>query len=537
MSSRTRSAELAALTAIAAEVNRTQDLKEILTAALRMTLGVMGESAGEIFLLDKESGDLILYVHQGLSDSFLDSEAVVGFDECLCGLALRSKGLSVIEDLATHPARSRLACVREGFAACVHLPLLARGEVLGLLNIQSRGVPPLTAEDEELLVAIGHQIGIAIANARLIEEAERRRAMLDSVMCSLVDGLILLDRRGRIIFVNPRAEQMLDLPADTLLGQRAGELDGLLAGRVAQPQEVMSRLQAAAEDLEATPAVEVLLTVPGPRTVEVRLFPILGAGEGRLGLGLLLRDISREKELDEIKSQLLATVSHELRTPLASIKGFATTLLREDVEWDEASRHEFLSIIDQESDRLSELIGNLLDMSRIEAGTLRVEPELADLGALLQETAAEFQVMTHAHRFEARVPEALPPVWADPRRTRQVLRNLVENAVKYSPDGGSVCLEVGVQADQAVVSVADEGLGIDARHQERIFERFYQADSASTRQVGGSGLGLAISKAIVEAQGGRIWVESEVGIGSTFYFTLPLAQGRGRSFEEGGERG
>ena len=524
MSPRTRSAELAALTAIAAQVNCTQDLKEILSAALRTTLEVAGESAGEIFLLDEENGNLVLYVHQGLSDSFLDAEAVVGSGECLCGLALRSEELLVVGDVATHPARSRLACVREGFAACVHLPILARGEVLGLLNIQSRDARPLTAEDKELLMAIGHQIGIAIANARLIEEAERRRATLDSVVSSLVDGLILLDRRGRIAYVNPRAEEMLDLPAGALLGQGADKVHQVLGGRVARPQEVVNQLQAAAENLGATPTVELLLTAPEPRTVEVRFFPIHGAGEGDLGLGLLLRDITRERELDEMKSQLLATVSHELRTPLASIKGFATTLLREDVEWDEATRREFLSIIDKESDRLSELIGNLLDMSRIEAGTLRLEPGVVDLAALVQETVAEFRVMTSAHRFEASVPDVLPPVWADPRRTRQVLRNLVENAVKYSPDGGPIRLVVEVEADEALVSVADRGLGIDPQHQGRIFERFYQADSASTRRVGGSGLGLAISKAIVKAQGGRIWVESQVGVGSTFYFTLPLAR-------------
>jgi signal transduction histidine kinase len=255
----------------------------------------------------------------------------------------------------------------------------------------------------------------------------------------------------------------------------------------------------------------------------VRVFPIQSPEGGSQGLALLLHDVTRERELDEIKSRLLSTVSHELRTPLASIKGFATTLLREDVDWDETSRREFLSIIDEESDRLSELIGNLLDMSRIEAGELPVEPEPIDLLPIIQETAAEFQMMTHDHHFQLQLPGTLPLAMADPRRTRQVLRNLVENAVKYSPGGGPVTIAAQPEEERIIVSVADRGIGIDPEQLDRVFDRFYQVDSASTRKVGGSGLGLSISKAIVEAQAGSIWAESEAGVGSTFYFSLPLA--------------
>jgi signal transduction histidine kinase len=242
-----------------------------------------------------------------------------------------------------------------------------------------------------------------------------------------------------------------------------------------------------------------------------------------LGLGLLVRDITRERELDEMKSQLLSTVSHELRTPLASIKGFATTLLREDVAWDEDTRREFLSIIDRESDRLAELISNLLDMSRVEAGTLRVEPEETDLGLLITETADEFQRMTRRHHIQTRLPRQGRLVLADPRRARQVLRNLVENAVKYSPNGGQITITAQQLDTHMQTSVADEGIGIEPAQLSRIFDRFYQVDSASTRKVGGSGLGLSICKAIIEAHGGQIWAESEPGVGSMFTFTVPLA--------------
>jgi PAS domain S-box-containing protein len=400
---------------------------------------------------------------------------------------------------------------------------MARGETLGLLCIQSRNQRQFTPDDEELLTAIGNQIGIAIANAQLIDDAERRRATLDSVMNSLVDGLILVDTRSRIAYLNPHTEEILGLPASALVGQTLDTREHGITEHVAQPEQVLGQLRAAIRGPQYTPTVEFTLTAPATRTIQARFFPIQDAGGGSLGLGLLLRDITREKELDEMKSQLLSTVSHELRTPLASIKGFATTLLREDVEWEEETRREFLSIIDEESDRLTELIGNLLDMSRIEAGTLRVEPEPTDLGPIIQETAAAFQMMTRGHQIEVLLAPALPLVMADPRRARQILRNLVENAIKYSPQGGPITISASADASSVQTSVADQGIGIESPHTDSVFDRFYQVDSASTRRVGGSGLGLSICKAIVEAHNGTIWVESQSGSGSTFYFTFPLA--------------
>jgi two-component system phosphate regulon sensor histidine kinase PhoR len=532
LSDRTRSAELAALTAIAAQVNCTQDLDEILAGALETTLEVIGEDSGEIFFLNEEAHELTLHTHQGVSRDYVKSESVLDAAECLCGLAVQTRKALVTSDMAAHPARSREACQREGFQACIRLPLLARGEVLGLLNIQSRNHREFSIADQELLTAIGNQIGIAIANAQLIEDAERRRATLDSVMNSLVDGLVLVDRSGRIVYLNPCAKQILDLPARTLLGQTLDEMERDIAAHVSQPEQVLAELRSAAAEPEGTPTVELTLTSSPARTLEARFFSIGDTGGGSLGMGLLLRDITREKELDEMKSQLLSTVSHELRTPLASIKGFATTLLREDVEWDDASRHEFLSIIDKESDRLSELIGNLLDMSRIEAGTLRMEPEPTDLRPITEETATGFRMMTHDHEFYLRLPPFLPLAMADPRRTRQVLRNLVENAVKYSPEGGPITIRAQVKAGTIQISVADQGIGIDPKQLDSIFDRFYQVDSASTRKVGGSGLGLSICRAIVEAHHGEIWVESQPGAGSTFYFTLPVAPLPGEDSQE-----
>ncbi len=529
MPDRTRIAELAALTSIAAQVNCTQALDEILAGALNTTLEVVGEESGEIFLLDEETGDLLLHTHQGLPETFIREESVIGAGECLCGQAVQSQRILLSANMTAHPARTRSACLREGFQSCIRLPLLARGEILGLLCIQSRNHRQFLAADEELLTAIGNQIGIAIANARLIEDAEQRRATLDSVMSSLVDGLMLVDKRGRIAFLNPRAEEILNVPALSVLGRTLEVMQHDMSRHIPDSERVLSQLWAAIAAPESAQTLEFTVMTTPSRTLQARFFSIEGSGGS---LGILLRDITRERELDAMKSQLLSTVSHELRTPLASIKGFATTLLRDDVSWDDQSRREFLSIIDEESDRLTELISNLLDMSRVEAGTLRVETEPTQLRPLIEETAAEFQMMTPRHQFRVQLPSSLPLVLADPRRARQVLRNLVENAVKYTPAGGSITISAQAIPDFVQITVIDQGIGIESKQLNNIFDRFYQVDSASTRKVGGSGLGLSICKAIVEAHGGEIWVESQLGVGSTFHFTLPQVHVDARTMEE-----
>lgn len=228
------------------------------------------------------------------------------------------------------------------------------------------------------------------------------------------------------------------------------------------------------------------------------------------------------REMDKVKSQLISTVSHELRTPLASIKGYSTSLQRPQGKLDEHTRQEFLQIIEEEADRLSELIDNLLDMSKIEAGVLRVHKQPVQLERIVRKVLDQAKRRAPQCRFRMRFPADLPVVAAAPHRIEQVVHNLVENAAKYSPDGGRILVSGDVDGDRVVVSVSDEGMGIPAEHIERIFEAFYQVDSGIARRVGGSGLGLAICRGFVEAHGGEVWVESKPGYGSTFRFSLPL---------------
>ncbi len=228
------------------------------------------------------------------------------------------------------------------------------------------------------------------------------------------------------------------------------------------------------------------------------------------------------RKVDRLKSELLSTVSHELRTPLASIKGYTTSLLRTDVQWDPETQREFLQIIDEESDRLSSLIADLLEMSEIEAGVLRVEKEPVRLTRLVQKVAKKLRPTAREHVISVSCAPDVPETMGDPRRLEQVLHNLIVNAIKYSPDGTPIQVRVERSGDDILVSVKDQGVGIAPEHLEHVFERFYRVDGALARETGGSGLGLPICRGLVEAHGGKIHVESQLGCGSTFYFTIPI---------------
>jgi len=224
----------------------------------------------------------------------------------------------------------------------------------------------------------------------------------------------------------------------------------------------------------------------------------------------------------KLQQDIMATLSHEMRTPLASIKGYASALLLDDVQWDEQTKREYLEIIVEESNKLGEIIADLLEASLIDAGRLEIQKEPTLLARLAQEVVDELARHTDKHHFLVSFPPHFPIVDADSGRIRRVLLNLLDNAVKYSPAGGLVVVHGEVRENEVIISVADQGQGIAPEHLNRLFERFFRVKFVSGHHVVGSGLGLPIARNIVEAHGGRIWAESKLGEGTTVYFTLPL---------------
>ncbi|MCD6358643.1 MAG: hypothetical protein J7L90_01635, partial [Dehalococcoidia bacterium] len=231
------------------------------------------------------------------------------------------------------------------------------------------------------------------------------------------------------------------------------------------------------------------------------------------------------KELDRLRTQLLANISHELRTPLAAIKGLSSTLLQKDVEWDNETTRDFLQTIEKESDRLARMIWDMLVMSRIETGVLEIKKEKHTITEVVDGIKPRLRMLAAEHRLRINTPPDLPSVVIDDTRIGEVLSNLVENAGKFSPRGSPITIEASADGGQVIVSVADKGTGIAPEFCEKVFDRFYQVEAVASGRKTGTGLGLAICRGIVEAHQGKIWVESELGKGSKFSFSLPVAQG------------
>ena len=238
----------------------------------------------------------------------------------------------------------------------------------------------------------------------------------------------------------------------------------------------------------------------------------------------LERKVIEYEELNKLKSDLLATVSHELRTPLATIKGYSTMMLDYFPKLSSDEKRDYLKAIDKSTDRLAQLVDNLLDTSRMEAGLLKLEKTSTSISKLLREAVAEAHVRANRHHIVWMPGKRLPRVNIDARRIRQVLDNLLDNAVKYAPQGTEVLVSARQVRRKLVVSVSDQGPGIPAKELTRVFDRMYRIEQRLTSGVGGIGFGLSICQRLVEAHGGRIWAESEMGKGSTIHFTLPIAR-------------
>jgi PAS domain S-box-containing protein len=356
------------------------------------------------------------------------------------------------------------------------------------------------------------------------EHLEQRNATLSSLLASMTDGIALMDSDDRLAYWNPQVAKLLGQGFELSLGMSREAFIEQLAARTLDPEGVQVELERAAKGLEGVQRHEVELVHPHPCVLQLVFFLIHGPEGQDWGCGLTVRDVTEHKEAEDIKAQLLATVAHELRTPLASIKGFATTLLREDIEWDEESRREFLQIINEESDRLTILVDEILDTSRLVLGKYPLDLAKVQLQPLVDDIINQAKTRTEQYRFVLNIPTQLPNARADPYRIKQVLHNLVDNALKYSPEGSKITIEIRTTDHELLTSVSDTGRGIPTEEQTLIFELFYRGETSKSGKQMGLGLGLPICRSIIEAHGGRIWVDSMVGEGSTFFFTLPVAK-------------
>jgi PAS domain S-box-containing protein len=346
----------------------------------------------------------------------------------------------------------------------------------------------------------------SIAHGRLLR---RQRDQAARVLSHLGEGVVLVDGAGIVRLWNRSAE--------AITGLRAADVrDRPAADAIPGWAEVVSRLPTDADGR----SVGVALNLPaGERWLSV------SGVQFSDGIVYAFRDLTSERRLEQMRSDFVATVSHELRTPLASIHGAAVTIASRGHELAAALHERLLSIVVEQSERLSELVEQILLAAQLDSGGLRVERERFDAAVLARKVIASSRPRIPAGvTVSLATPPEVPPALGDAERARHVLGNLLDNAIKYSPDGGRIDVIVAPEADRLRFTVRDQGLGIPASEHERIFEKFYRVDAAMARGVGGSGLGLYICRELVERMDGRIWVSSQLGAGSSFSFELPLAE-------------
>ncbi len=363
----------------------------------------------------------------------------------------------------------------------------------------------------ELAGALGGTVAQLAQTIRTLTD-ERNRST--AILSSMVEGVAVVGGDERILYCNRAFEQILELQEGSSQGRK-------LLEALRQTELVAAVRQVLLGGEEVTGEVEV--GTIRPRNFSVTAAPV--RAEGVNSAVLVLHDITELRRLERVRRDFVANVSHEFKTPLTAIQGFAETLLGGALD-DRANRNRFVEIIREHAWRLARLTDDLLKLSRIEAGRLELELRPVNVEALVNSCVetARFQAGEKGLRIQVQLQEGLPPVRGDAARLAEVLQNLLDNALQYTPRGGQIDVEAHSSGHEVIFTVADTGIGIPESDLERIFERFYRVDAARSREVGGTGLGLSIARHIVDAHGGRIWVESAVGQGSRFHFSIASAQ-------------
>jgi len=347
-----------------------------------------------------------------------------------------------------------------------------------------------------------------------IEKINSERAKLDLVLSSMFEGVIVTNEEEKIILMNPSLRKLFltdsspegKKPLEVIRNTAVGDMiDRIIKGKQHLATE------------------EIVINTPEEKILKVNGVPIMRNNKLE-GAILVFHDITELRRLEKIRQDFVANVSHELRTPISSIKGYAETLLEGALE-DKDNAKEFISIIYQDSNRLASLINDLLDLSKIESGKLKMSFAALDPVSLIKKavTVIDNQAKAKSITLKINITQSLPNIKADEIRFSQVMINLLDNAIKYSSEGGTATISAKVVDDTLQIDISDTGIGISEKDLPRIFERFYRVDKARSRELGGTGLGLSIVKHIVSVHRGQVWVKSELGHGSTFSFTIPLA--------------
>ncbi|KPL23400.1 MAG: hypothetical protein AMJ93_04795 [Anaerolineae bacterium SM23_84] len=519
--------ELLILLDIARAVGSTLDLTQVLKLIARRTAEACEVHRCSLFLLDEQRQHLLPLMSQFASGEtnpeLWEKYQYRTYVQRIEQVPVLKRVLEDRQPLvlgADSIDRLPDAWVRPFNICCLAIiPLIARGRVIGAMALD-HVEPGQRFEQEQINLAmtIGSHTAAAIENASLYQQTAEEKARTETVLRETFGGMVLVNQDLRIVSINPGAELISGYSAEQVAGMPVGQV---LGKEIEAPGSPLAR---ARETGERVPPVGTMLSArQGNKDVLLGVTPLAGSGAFPVQYLLSFADISKLKEIDRLKSSIVANVSHELRTPLSSIKAYAELLLLGGDKGNEEVRQEWLSVIDREADRLTSFVNNLLDLSRLESERVELIREPLHLGELVADELVVLRVQAKQRDIgiELEVQPGLPPLLAEEGLIRSVVRNLIGNAIKFSHDGGRVQISVCEQDGNLTLSVEDEGMGIPEDAIPQLFTKFFRVPSPSSAQTRGTGLGLALAKEAVLAHGGHIAVESNLGKGSRFTVSFP----------------
>jgi PAS domain S-box-containing protein len=497
------------------------DIEKVLARILRISIEILAGQAGLIAL--REPDGWRVAASYGIPPAFLQH-----LDPLLAAVPEHPDPAEYELPEINRLLQGLTRAASLGLLVGVVLPLVARGQVVGVLFIFRNYSGGFSSNDTALLQTFADQAAIAVSNALLYTQVSQEKRRMDALLDSAADGILILRPGHGIERSNPTFARMLGIPIEVMVGRHHEDIIRWERVREGQTLE-----QAESGGWPLTPNaslyVEGDLSRPTglPLPVGITYAPLVTPDGSLVNIIATVRDITRFREAEELKSTFISVVSHELRTPVALIKGYASTLRREDADWDMDVVRDSLAVIEEEADRLTEMIENLLDASRLQAGGMPLTMVDVQLDGVARRIAKRFEAQAGNHTLTVDFPAGFPVILGDENRLGQVFTNLIGNALKYSPAGGEVRIGGQVRPEQVIVCVSDQGPGIAAQDLPHVFDRFYRASEAS-KTTKGAGLGLYLSRAVIEAHGGRIWVDPKPGAGARICFSLPRELERGQ---------
>jgi PAS domain S-box-containing protein len=497
------------------------DLVDKLDVILNYAVHLLGGNAGLLALWNEKERLFIEKVSYGLESSDIDQLRPL-LQEAIPDLADSKQNFGRLSQLNPRVQTA----VQTKYDHIIAAPLEIDQKMIGLVFVlRPHSANPFGASDQRFLSSLALLLSTSIQSSLLAAQLTEKQYKINAILEMSSDGIMTIDPKRRILTFNTGLERLTGWKKSEVVGKYCFDVLSIFDSKGVNLCQTRCPI---AGNVSGLCSFDGVITSKDGQKVDVAMsYSLARSPTGELWAAVSdIRDISRLRRTEDLSSAFLARVSHELQTPISIIKAYASTLSRRDAHWDEKTIRDKLQAIEEESDRLDGMVSKLLYTSRLEIGQFSLNKLMFDLRTEAQKVAKRFAGQTKIHKIKTSFTPDFPPIFADPEKIQEVLTNLVENSVKFSPQGGTITIKGEVSKNEVLVTVADEGIGIPLRDPEYVFGRFYRVEYGSAKTVKGTGLGLYICKTLIEAHGGRIWVDSQLGKGTRFTFSLPLSVSR-----------